>query len=43
MQGNYQEELKQVRWDVVQMVHRAKEGHIPSAFSVLEILYTLNP
>lgn len=41
MEDNYKKELKQIRWDVVKMVHRAKEGHIPSAFSVLEILFVI--
>ena len=41
MEINYTKELQQIRWDVVKMVHRAKEGHIPSAFSVLEIFYAI--
>ena|SRR3989344_710960 len=41
MNSDHAENLKQIRWDVVQMVYRAKEGHIPSAFSVLEILYAI--
>lgn len=38
---NHEEELKQIRWDIIQMVHRAEEGHIPSALSVVEILYAI--
>jgi transketolase len=41
MAVDYKKELQQIRWDVLEMVHRAKEGHIPSAFSVLEILYAI--
>ena len=41
MEAKYTEELKQIRWDIIKMVHHAKEGHIPSAFSVLEILYVV--
>lgn len=35
------ETLKDLRKTIIEMVHRSKEGHIPSAFSILEILYTL--
>ena len=35
------DDIKQIRIAVLQMIHKAKEGHIPSAFSVIEILYTL--
>lgn len=34
-------DLKKIRLDVLEMVFGAGEGHIPSAFSVIEILYTL--
>lgn len=32
---------KQIRLDVLDMVCAAKEGHIPSAFSVVELLYVI--
>jgi len=41
MDADYAKELKKIRWDIVRMVHLAKEGHIPSAFSVVEILYAV--
>ena len=33
--------LKGLRKDIVDMVYSSKEGHLPSAFSILEILYVL--
>ncbi len=33
--------LRSLRSTILQMVFRAKEGHIPSAYSILEILYVL--
>ncbi|MDP1689121.1 MAG: transketolase [bacterium] len=41
MEIDYIKDLKQIRWDIVKMVHHAKEGHIPSGLSVLEILYAI--
>lgn len=35
------EVLKSFRRTIIEMVYRAKEGHVPSAFSILEILYVL--
>lgn len=35
------ENLKDLRRTILQIVFHAKEGHIPSAFSILEILYIL--
>lgn len=32
-------DLKKIRADILEMVYKAKEGHIPSSFSVLELLY----
>lgn len=34
-------DLKKIRVDVLEMVHAAKEGHIPSAFSVVELMYVI--
>lgn len=34
-------DLRKIRYDILNMVHTAGEGHIPSAFSVVEILYEL--
>ncbi len=33
--------IKSIRKDIVDMVYQAQEGHIPSAFSIVEILYVL--
>jgi len=33
--------LKKIRLDILEMTYRAGEGHIPSAFSVAELLYIL--
>jgi transketolase len=41
MAANDQEALKAIRRQILEMVFRAKEGHVPSAFSILEILYVL--
>lgn len=38
---NELEDLKKLRKDIIEMVHRSKEGHLPSAFSILELLYVL--
>ena len=35
------EDLKTLRKDIMEMVYRSKEGHLPSAFSILELLYVL--
>ena len=35
------DEVKSLRRIILQMVHSAKEGHIPSAFSIVDILYVL--
>jgi len=35
------ENIQNIRWAILEMIHRAGEGHIPSAFSVVEILYAL--
>ena len=32
---------KDIRVNILQMVHKAREGHIPSSFCVVEILYSL--
>ena len=32
-------DLKKIRVDILEMVYKAREGHIPSSFSVLELLY----
>lgn len=34
-------DLKKIRYDILRMVRASGEGHIPSSFSVLEILYAL--
>ena len=34
-------DLKKIRIDILEMVTAAKEGHIPSAFSVVELLYVI--
>ena len=36
-----QQSLKKIRLDILQMVFNAKEGHIPSAFSIVEILFVI--
>ncbi|MBI5732371.1 transketolase [Candidatus Jorgensenbacteria bacterium] len=33
--------IKKIRIDILDMCFKAKEGHVPSSFSVVEILYTL--
>lgn len=38
---NEMEDLKKLRKDIIEMVYRSKEGHLPSAFSILELLYAL--
>ena len=38
---NEAEDLKGLRKDIIEMVYRSKEGHLPSAFSILELLYVL--
>ena len=35
------ENIKNLRWTILEMVQRAGEGHIPSSFSVLELLYAI--
>ena len=34
-------DVKKIRLDILEMVYRAGEGHIPSAFSAVELLYVL--
>lgn len=34
-------DFKKIRLDILEMVYKAQEGHIPSAFSVVELLYVL--
>jgi len=34
-------DLKNLRKDIVEMIYKSGEGHLPSAFSILEILYVL--
>lgn len=34
-------DFKKIRLDILEMVYRAGEGHIPSAFSAVELLYVL--
>ena len=34
-------DVKKIRVDILEMVHAAKEGHIPSAFSITELLYAI--
>lgn len=36
------EAVKQIRLDILQMVHLSKEGHLPSSFSIVELLYALH-
>lgn len=35
------DDLKRIRVDILKMVHKAKEGHIPSSFSIVELLYAI--
>lgn len=35
------QDLKRLRMEIVKMVMRGKEGHIPSSFSLLEIIYSI--
>jgi transketolase len=35
------DDLKKIRVDILEMVHGAHEGHIPSSFSILELLYSI--
>lgn len=35
------DDVKKIRLDILEMVYRAREGHIPSAFSVAELLYVI--
>ncbi|TSC82488.1 MAG: transketolase [Parcubacteria group bacterium Gr01-1014_20] len=37
-----QEDLKGIRLNILEMVSRAGEGHIPSALSVVELLYSIH-
>ena len=36
-----EEDLKKLRKDIIEMVYKSKEGHLPSAFSILELLFVL--
>lgn len=35
------EDTKKIRVDILEMVYKAKEGHIPSSFSIVELLYVI--
>jgi transketolase len=35
------QETKKIRVDILDMVHQAHEGHIPSSFSIVELLYAI--
>ena len=35
------DDIKKIRVDILEMVCRAREGHIPSSFSVVELLYVI--
>ncbi|MBU2633966.1 MAG: hypothetical protein KJ674_01855 [Nanoarchaeota archaeon] len=34
-------EIKSIRKDIIDMIYESKEGHIPSALSILDIIYVL--
>jgi len=38
---NYEDDLKRIRLDILEMAYKNQEGHIPTAFSVAEILYVI--
>ncbi len=35
------EDLKQIRVDILEMIHKAREGHLASSFSIVELLYAI--
>ncbi len=36
------EDIKKIRIDILEMVNKAHEGHIPSSFSIVELLYVIH-
>jgi len=40
LEKNSSETLSQLRLQIAEMVHRSGEGHIPSSYSVVDIIYT---
>ena len=38
---NPEKDIQAIRYEILRMVGRSGEGHIPSSFSIIEILYTL--